>query len=111
MRKPPPLAVGLFTAMLTYKAELVGIRVVTHQEAYTSKCSFFDGEPVGKRDAYAGRRVRRGLFRTASGRLVHADVNAAYNQIVNVAPHAFGPGRSGAVVAPVRIALTNRPPR
>lgn len=99
-----------FIAMLTYKAELVGIRVVTHQEAYTSKCSFFDEEPVGKHDTYAGKRVKRGLFRTTSGRLVHADVNAAYNQIVNVAPHAFGPGRIGCVVQPVRIALTNRPP-
>lgn len=97
-----------FIAMLSYKAELVGIRVISHPEPYTSKCSFFDGERVGKRESYAGKRVRRGLFRTASGRLVHADVNAAYNQIANAAPHAFGPGRSGAVVAPVRIALTNR---
>jgi putative transposase len=97
-----------FIAMLTYKAELVGIRVNTHPEPYTSKCSFFDGEPVGKRDAYVGRRVRRGLFRTASGRLVHADVNAAYNQIANAAPDAFGQGRSGCVVQPVRIVLTNR---
>jgi hypothetical protein len=75
---------------------------------HTSKCSFFDGEPIGKREVYTGRRVRRGLFRTAGGLLVHADVNAAYNQIVNVAPDAFGSGRRGAVVAPGRIALPNR---
>jgi putative transposase len=95
-------------AMLTYKAELVGIRVITHDEAYTSKCSFFDGEPVGKRTTYMGKRLHRGLFRTASGRRVNADINAAYNQISNVAPDAFGPGRRGAVVAPGRIALPNR---
>ena len=99
-----------FIAMLTYKAELVGIHVITLPETYTSKCSFLDGEPVGKHERYAGRRVRRGLFRTASGRLVHADVNAAYNQIGNAAPHAFGPGRSGCVVQPVSITLTNRRP-
>lgn len=100
-----------FIQMLTYKAELVGIRVITHQEAYTSKCSFFDEEPVAKRESYAGRRIHRGLFHTSTGRRINADVNAAYNQIVNVAPDAFGPGRRGAVVAPVRIALTNRPAR
>lgn len=97
-----------FIHMLTYKAALVGIIVRTHEEAYTSKCSFFDGEPIGKHARYAGRRIKRGLFRTASGRLVHADVNSAYNHIVKVAPDAFGPGRRGAVVAPGRIALPNR---
>jgi putative transposase len=94
--------------MLRYKAELVGITVITHDEAYTSKCSFFDGEPVGKRSTYAGKRVHRGLFRTASGRRVNADINAAYNQIANVAPDAFGPGCRGCVVQPGRIALPNR---
>jgi putative transposase len=97
-----------FIQLLTYKANLLGITVITHDEAYTSKCSFFDEEPVGKRATYAGRRVHRGLFRTRCGQHVNADVNAAYNQIVNVAPDAFGPGRRGAVVAPVRIALPNR---
>jgi putative transposase len=95
-------------AMLSYKAKLVGIRVSTHDEAYTSKCSFFDGEPVGKRSTYAGKRIHRGLFRSASGRRVNADINAAYNQIANVAPDAFGPGRRGCVVQPGRIALPNR---
>ena len=94
--------------MLTYKAELVGITVITHDEAYTSKCSFFDAEPVGKHRSYAGKRVRRGLFRTASGQRVNADINAAYNQIANVAPDAFAPGRRGCVVQPDRIALPNR---
>jgi IS605 OrfB family transposase len=96
--------------MIAYKATVVGIAVIIHEESYTSKCSFFDGEPVGKRQQYVGRRIRRGLFRTASGRLVNADVNAAYNQIANVAPDAFGPGRSGCVVQPGRIALPNRQP-
>ena len=94
--------------LLTYKAALVGITVITHDEAYTSKCSFFDGESVSKRTAYAGKRIHRGLFRTASGRRVNADINAAYNQIANVAPDAFGPGRRGCVVQPGRIALLNR---
>lgn len=97
-----------FIQMLTYKAALVGIQVITREEAYTSKCSFFDAEAIGKQEQYAGKRVRRGLFRTASGRLVNADVNAAYNQIANVASDAFGSGRSGCVVEPGRIVLPNR---
>jgi putative transposase len=97
-----------FIQMLSYKAALVSIQVITREEAYTSKCSFVDAEPVGKREQYAGKRMRRGLFRTAGGRLINADVNATYNQIVNVAPDAFGPGRSGCVVEPVLLALPNR---
>ena len=35
-----------FIEMLTYKAEFVGIKVITTEESYTSKCSFLDDEPV-----------------------------------------------------------------
>jgi len=31
--------------MLTYKAQLAGIKVVVQEEGYTSKCSFLDLEP------------------------------------------------------------------
>ena len=64
-------------------ASTASITVITHDEAYTSKCSFFDGEPVGRRVGYAGKRVHRGLFRTASGMRVNADINAAYNQYLS----------------------------
>ncbi|HEU4784555.1 MAG TPA: transposase [Ktedonobacterales bacterium] len=100
-----------FIAMLTYKATLVGIAVHQIEESYTSKCSFLDGELVGKHASYVGLRVKRGLFRTASGRLINADVNGAYNIITKVVPDAFGNesnGRVGVVVHPVRLALANR---
>lgn len=99
-----------FIAMLEYKAALVGITVHCIEESYTSKCSFLDGELVGKRTSYAGRRVKRGLFRTATGRQINADVNGAYNIITKVVPDAFsngGNGRAGVVVHPVRLALAN----
>ena len=35
-----------FIEMLTYKAALVGIQVVTIAESHTSKCSFLDREPL-----------------------------------------------------------------
>jgi len=97
-----------FIAMLTYKAELVGIRVIVREEAHTSKVSFFDHEMIQHHEQYQGRRVQRGLFRTATGCLVNADVNAAYNILVKAAPEAFALGRRGCVVQPVWLELPNR---
>jgi putative transposase len=98
-----------FVAMLTYKAELVGIQVVVSEERYTSKCSFLDLEPVGKRDVYAGKRIKRGLFRASDGRRLNADVNGAYNILRTGVPNAFGNGIGGVVVHPVRMTLANGP--
>jgi putative transposase len=99
-----------FIAMLEYKAALVGITVHCIEESYTSKCSFLDGEEVGKHASYAGQRVKRGIFRTATGRQMNADVNGAYNIITKVVPDAFSNGdngRVGVVVHPVRLSLAN----
>lgn len=56
-----------------------GIRYIEQEESYTSKCSFLDKESVEKHDAYLGKRIYRGLFRTKDGFLINADINAAYN--------------------------------
>jgi putative transposase len=98
-----------FIEMLQYKAELVGIQVLVSEESYTSKCSFLDAEPVGKHEVYAGKRIKRGLFRASCGRCLNADVNGAYNILRKVVPNAFGKGIAGVVVHPVRIALANGP--
>ena len=98
-----------FIAMLTYEAELVGIRVVVSEESYTSKCSFLDLEPVGKHEVYAGKQVKRGLFRASDERCLHADITGAYNILRKGVPDAFGNGIGGVVVHPVRIALANGP--
>ena len=66
---------------VAYKAEEVGITLKEQEESHTSKCSFLDKEPVEHHDSYIGRRIRRGLFRTAKGLLLNADVNASYNII------------------------------
>ena len=96
-----------FIDMLTYKAELVGIVVMRTNESHTSKCSFFDDEPIRHHDTYAGRRIKRGLFRTATGRLINADVNGAYNILRKAIPNAFGNGKVGVVVHPVGIVPTH----
>jgi putative transposase len=98
-----------FIQLLQYKATLVGVRVIVHEEGYTSKCSFLDLEAVRKHKIYAGTRINRGLFRASTGVCLNADVNGAYNILRKVVPDAFGNGIAGVVVHPIRIALMNRP--
>jgi putative transposase len=92
-----------FIDTLTYKAQLVGIRVIVTEESYTSKCSFLDLEPIGKHLSYAGKRIKRGLFRTGDGRTINADVNGSYNILRKVIPNAFSNGIGAAVVQPIRL--------
>jgi len=62
---------------IKYKAEERGIEVILVEEDHTSKCSFLDNEPIEHRK-YIRKRMR-GLFRSAEGTIINADVNAAYN--------------------------------
>lgn len=64
---------------LRYKCEMIGIKFVLHEESYTSKCDALALEPIGKHETYLGRRVKRGLFRSSTGRLINADQNGALN--------------------------------
>lgn len=68
-----------FIDMLIYKCKLVGIDVVLTEENYTSQCSFIDNEKVTKHKKYAGKRVKRGLFKTRKKKFINADVNGSYN--------------------------------
>ncbi|MBM3239396.1 IS200/IS605 family element transposase accessory protein TnpB [Candidatus Poribacteria bacterium] len=98
-----------FVSMLTYKARLVGIKVIETEESYTSKCSFLDLEPIQKQEVYLGKRIQRGLFQSHKGRKINADVNGAYNILRKVAPNAFSNGVEGVVVHPLRVSLKNEP--
>ncbi|MBY9001986.1 MAG: transposase [Candidatus Heimdallarchaeota archaeon] len=75
--------------LLKYKAAEEGITVELVDESYTSKCSFLDNETVGKHPTYKGRRIKRGLFLSAQGQLINADVNAAYNILLKSDPHSI----------------------
>ena len=78
-----------FANIINYKCQLEGIKVVFHEESYTSKCSFFDKESIRKHDVYMGKRIKRGLFKTATGRLINADVNGAYNIMKKAIPNVI----------------------
>lgn len=62
---------------ITYKAKLIGISVLTHEESYTSKVDHLAFEPLKKHDVYLGKRKRRGLFQSSIGKLLNADINGA----------------------------------
>lgn len=97
-----------FLKVLDYKCKLEGIKFLTVDESYTSKCSFLDGEDICKHDVYCGRRIKRGLFKSADGTLINADVNGSYNILRKCMPNAFDAnGVVGVLVHPVVIKATN----
>ena len=77
---------GQLRNKLEYLCKLNGIIFVKQEESYTSKSSFWDRDdiPVYNADnpkeySFSGRRVRRGLYKTASGKKINADINGALN--------------------------------
>ena len=78
----------IFISQLTYKCLARGIEVVGQEESYTSKASFIDQDEIptygesDKKNAFSGKRVSRGLYRTKNGFLLNADVNGSYNILV-----------------------------
>ena len=71
--------------MIRYKAQRAGIIVEEQEESYTSKASFLDNDPIPvygdsvETDAFSGRRIHRGLYRSKDGILLNADINGAAN--------------------------------
>ncbi len=64
--------------MLSYKAKMVGINVIMTEESYTSASSFIDNDliPVDNKGeknqvTFSGKRIKRGLYRTASKGLIN----------------------------------------
>lgn len=78
------------------------------KESYTSKCSFLDGETMEHHDHYVGKRVKRGLFRSATGIKINADVNGSYNIMRKAFPEAMQLAKAdrGCALHPVRINIT-----
>jgi putative transposase len=91
--------------MLKYKCEKYGINIITNEESYTSKCSFLDNEIICKHEIYLGKRIKRGLFKSAKKALINADVNGSYNILKKVFPNAFANGIEGVAVHPYRVNL------
>jgi len=78
-------------ARLAQLCEQHGIQFMETEEAHTSAASFLDGDslpahgekPVGWKAS--GKRLKRGLYRTAKGWLISADANGGANILAKVA--------------------------
>ena len=89
---------------INYKSYMMGLNFLAQEESYTSKCSSLDLEPVKKQQKYVGRRIKRGIFKTAKGKLINADVNGSLNILRKAIPNVnFIDGIEAAAVLPRRI--------
>ena len=77
---------GKLRDKLIYLCKLYGIEFKLQEESYTSKASFFDGDKIPIYDKenlqeyiFSGKRIKRGLYQTSSGKLINADCNGALN--------------------------------
>ncbi|WP_127085078.1 RNA-guided endonuclease InsQ/TnpB family protein [Dulcicalothrix desertica] len=85
------MPLGKLKDRLKQLCDLHGIRFQITEESYTSKASYLDGDtlPVfgDKPEGWtaSGKRVKRGLYRTANGSVVNADLNGSANILRKVA--------------------------
>lgn len=97
--------------LLTYKARLAGIEVVLTEESYTSRASALDGDKLptyglqsSQKPVFSGKRVKRGLYKTSTGKTINADTNGSINIARKVIPNAFE-GIEGLPFIPVVLGL------
>ncbi|MBG1267472.1 RNA-guided endonuclease InsQ/TnpB family protein [Nostoc sp. WHI] len=85
------MPLGKLKDRLKQLCDLHGIRFIETEEAYTSKASFLDGDslpkygqkPIGWKAS--GKRIKRGLYQSANGSIVNADLNGSANILRKVA--------------------------
>lgn len=77
---------GRLRNKLEYLCELNDIAFIKQEESYTSKASFWDNDDIPTYNAdnpkeyqFNGKRIHRGLYKTAKGKVFNADVNGALN--------------------------------
>ncbi len=77
---------GRLRNKLEYLCELNDIAFIKQEESYTSKASFWDNDDIPTYNAdnpkeyqFNGKRIYRGLYKTAKGKVFNADVNGALN--------------------------------
>ena len=85
------MPLGKLKDRLNQLCNLHGIKFTETEEAYTSKASFLDGDSLpryGEKPPEwkaSGKRIKRGLYRSADGTVINADLNGAGNILRKVA--------------------------
>ena len=84
------IAFKKFINKIETQCQKYDIKLIITEESYTSKSSFLDNEilPTYKTNEekneeykFKGKRIKRGLYKTSTGILINADINAACNII------------------------------
>lgn len=77
---------GKMRNIFSYLCELNGMTFIEQEESYTSKASFWDKDeiPIYSKETkleykFSGKRIKRGLYKTSTGKLLNADLNGALN--------------------------------
>ena len=69
---------------IRYKAEEAGISVIETEESYTSKIDHCVQEEMCHHEKYLGRRMKRGFFKSSTGKILNADINGAIGMLRKV---------------------------
>ena len=108
------ISFGALRETLEGLCERYGIKYIEQEESYTSQASCLDldeipvynpEQPYG--GVFSGKRVHRGLYRFADGRIANADVNGAAN-ILRKSKQNFDFGElcRGLLASPLRIRVS-----
>ena len=54
-----------------------------------------DLEPIKKHSKYLGKRIKRGLFKSSTGKLINSDVNGAFNILRKEVSNLFKKNKDG----------------
>ena len=80
------ISFGKLRSQLKNLCARYGMKYIEQEESYTSKASFLDLDGIPVYDAetpytgtFSGKRIKRGLYKSKSDRLINADVNGAAN--------------------------------
>lgn len=85
---------------------MCGIALTINEESYTSKCDGLALEQIIKHESYLGKRIKRGLFQSSTGKLINADVNGALNilrKVVSDSDYVNQIIDSGWLFQPIRV--------
>lgn len=104
---------SLLRLKLQSLCERYGLQFKEQEESYTSKASALDGDnlPVYNADnpaeyKFSGKRVHRGLYRTAQGWLINADCNGACNIGIKSKHDGFNLVSRGVLATPLRVKIS-----
>ena len=73
---------------------LNGYCFIVNEESYTSRASFLDFDDIpsykaGEKHNFSGKRIKRGMYKSAKGLLINADLNGSYNILRKVVLSCF----------------------